>query len=85
MADEKNKSSLQKIVILLRTQTGHDFSLYKKTTLYRRIERRMNVHQIDKITNYVRFLQDNPGELEILFKEILIGVTNFFRDSADVG
>ncbi len=82
MSDEKNKSSLQKIVILLRTQTGHDFSLYKKNTLYRRIERRMNVHQIEKITNYVRFSQDNPGELEILFKEILIGVTNFFRDSA---
>ncbi len=82
MTDEKNKSSLQKIAILLRTQTGHDFSLYKKNTLYRRIERRMNIHQIDKITNYVRFLQDNPSELDILFKEILIGVTSFFRDSA---
>ncbi|MGB8492387.1 MAG: chemotaxis protein CheB, partial [Bacteroidales bacterium] len=82
ITDEKNKSSLQKIVILLRTQTGHDFSLYKKNTLYRRIERRMNIHQIDKITNYVRFLQDNPSELDILFKEILIGVTSFFRDSA---
>ena len=54
MTDEKSKSSLQKIIILLRTQTGHDLSLYKKHTLYRRIERRMNVHQIDKITNYVR-------------------------------
>jgi two-component system CheB/CheR fusion protein len=81
MEDEKNKSSLQKIVILLRTQNGHDFSHYKKNTLYRRIERRMNVHQIDRINNYVRFLQDNPLELEILFKEILIGVTNFFRDA----
>ena len=80
--DEKNKSSLQKILILLRTQTGHDFSLYKKTTLYRRIERRMVVHQIIKISNYIRYLQDNPNEVEILFKEILIGVTNFFRDSA---
>ncbi len=82
MTDEKNKSSLQKILILLRTKTGHDFSFYKKTTLYRRIERRLNIHQIDKITNYVRYLQENPSELEILFKEILIGVTNFFRDSA---
>ena len=81
ISDEKSKSSLQKIIILIRTQTGHDFSLYKKNTLYRRIERRMNVHQINKITNYVRFLQDNPNELEILFKEILIGVTSFFRDS----
>ena len=42
----------------------------------------MNVHQIDKITKYVRYLQENPNEIEILFKEILIGVTNFFRDSA---
>lgn len=78
--DEKNKSSLEKIIILLRSQTGHDFSLYKKNTLYRRIERRMNVHQIDRIINYVRFLQNNPNELTILFKEVLIGVTNFFRD-----
>jgi len=80
--DDKSKSNLEKIVILLRTQTGHDFSLYKKNTLFRRIERRMNVHQIDKIAKYVRFLQENPKELDILFKELLIGVTNFFRDVA---
>jgi two-component system, chemotaxis family, CheB/CheR fusion protein len=79
--DEKSISNLEKIVILLRTQKGHDFSLYKKNTLFRRIERRMNVHQIAKIANYVRFLQENPNELEILFKELLIGVTNFFRDA----
>ncbi len=79
--DDKNKSNLGKIVILLRAQTGHDFSLYKNNTLYRRIERRMNLHQIDKIVNYVRFLQENPKELDILFKELLIGVTNFFRDA----
>jgi two-component system, chemotaxis family, CheB/CheR fusion protein len=78
--DDKNKSNLEKIVILLRTETGHDFSFYKKTTLFRRIERRMAIHQIDKIANYVRFLQENPKESEILFKELLIGVTNFFRD-----
>ncbi len=80
--DDKNKNNLEKIVILLRNQTGHDFSLYKKNTLFRRIERRMNVHKIEKIPNYVRFLQENPNELEILFKELLIGVTNFFRDVA---
>jgi len=78
--DDKSKSNLEKIVILLRAQTGHDFSLYKKNTLFRRIERRMNVHQINKIANYVSFLQENPKELDILFKELLIGVTNFFRD-----
>jgi two-component system CheB/CheR fusion protein len=79
--DDKSKTNLEKIIILLRSQTGHDFSLYKKNTLFRRIERRMSVHQISKIANYVRFLQENPKELEILFKELLIGVTNFFRDT----
>ncbi|MRR22299.1 chemotaxis protein CheB [bacterium] len=81
-AEVKDKSSLDKIIILLRTYTGNDFSLYKKNTLYRRIERRMTVHKIDKIVNYVHFLQGNPKEVEILFKELLIGVTSFFRDSA---
>ena len=79
--DDSHKTNIDKIVILLRTQTGHDFSFYKKNTLYRRIERRMVIHQIDKIAGYVRFLQDNPNELDILFKEFLIGVTNFFRDA----
>ncbi|HEU4686348.1 MAG TPA: chemotaxis protein CheB [Nitrospira sp.] len=73
-------SSLLKIFSLLRAHTGHDFSFYKRNTLYRRIERRMNVHQISHIGKYVRFLQDNPSELDLLFKELLIGVTNFFRD-----
>lgn len=76
----KDKSALEKIIILLRTDTGHDFSLYKKTTVYRRIERRMGIHQINKIAGYVHFLQENPKELSILFKELLIGVTSFFRD-----
>lgn len=76
----KDKSSLEKIIILLRTITGNDFSLYKKSTLYRRIERRMGVHKIDRISSYVTLLQINPKEVEVLFKELLIGVTNFFRD-----
>jgi two-component system CheB/CheR fusion protein len=77
----KDKSSLELIVNMLRTYTGNDFSLYKKNTLYRRIERRMSIHKIDKIVSYVPFLNDNPKEIEFLFKEILIGVTNFFRDA----
>jgi len=76
----KDKSSLEKIIILLRSHTGNDFSLYKKNTVYRRVERRMGVHKIDKISSYVHFLQENPKEVDILFKELLIGVTNFFRD-----
>ena len=71
---------LPKIFVLLRSHTGHDFSLYKKNTLCRRIERRMNVHQIDMVSNYIRYLHENPHELGTLFKELLIGVTNFFRD-----
>ena len=74
------QSALEKVVILLRNQTGHDFSLYKKTTVYRRIERRMGLHQISKIADYVHFLQENPAEVELLFRELLIGVTSFFRD-----
>jgi two-component system CheB/CheR fusion protein len=78
----KDKSALEKVIILLRTHTGNDFSLYKKNTLYRRIERRMGIHKIDRITSYVHFLQENQAEVNILFKELLIGVTNFFRDIA---
>jgi len=77
----KDQSSLEKIIILLRDHTGNDFTFYKKNTLYRRIERRMGIHKIDKIASYVHFLMVNPKEVDILFKELLIGVTNFFRDS----
>jgi two-component system CheB/CheR fusion protein len=79
---ERDQSGLDKVLILLRSKTGHDFSLYKKTTVYRRIERRMGIHQIDRIASYVRYLQENSQEVELLFKELLIGVTSFFRDSA---
>jgi two-component system CheB/CheR fusion protein len=72
--------ALEKIVVLLRTQTGHDFSLYKNSTILRRIERRRGLHQIAELADYVRFLQQNPQEMELLFHELLIGVTSFFRD-----
>lgn len=78
--DEKEQSALEKVVILLRAQAGQDFSLYKKSTIYRRIERRMSLHQIAKIADYVRYLRENSQETELLFKELLIGVTSFFRD-----
>jgi two-component system CheB/CheR fusion protein len=80
--EEKDQSSLEKVLILLRARTGHDFSMYKKNTVYRRIERRMSIHQIDRIAAYVRYLQENSQEVELLFKELLIGVTSFFRDPA---
>ena len=78
----KDQSALEKVLILLRSKTGHDFSMYKKSTVYRRVERRMGIHQIDKIANYARYLQTNPQEVELLFNELLIGVTSFFRDPA---
>lgn len=76
----QDKTALGKIIVLLRAHTSNDFTLYKKNTMYRRIERRMSVHKIDKMGDYVSFLKENPKEIDILFKELLIGVTNFFRD-----
>ena len=72
--------TLQKIFILLRDRTGNDFALYKENMIHRRIERRMNVHQIENVRQYLRFVLANPHELDALFQELLIGVTSFFRD-----
>ena len=74
------QGALSKIFILLRAQTGHDFSQYKPTTIHRRIERRMAVHQIATMGGYIKYLQQTPSEVEALFRDLLIGVTNFFRD-----
>ena len=81
-AESGAQSQLEKIVILLRGHTGHDFALYKRNTLSRRVERRMGLHHIPRIANYVRYLRENPQEMDLLFKELLIGVTSFFRDPA---
>jgi two-component system, chemotaxis family, CheB/CheR fusion protein len=77
---ERTGNALNPIFLLLRSQTGHDFSCYKRNTISRRIERRMNVHQIRDVAQYTRYLKQNPQEVEMLFKELLIGVTSFFRD-----
>jgi two-component system CheB/CheR fusion protein len=71
---------LEKIFVLLRDRTGNDFSLYKSNTIRRRLERRMNVHQIEDPKHYLRYLLRNPHEVDLLFQEALIGVTSFFRD-----
>jgi two-component system CheB/CheR fusion protein len=71
---------LQAIVDLLHQHLQHDFSLYKPSTLLRRVERRMHVHQLSNMADYVPYLQRNPQELDVLFSEMLIGVTSFFRD-----
>ena len=80
LLEDKDQSGIEKIFILLRRQTGHDFSLYKHSTIYRRVERRMGIHQIKNINIYVKYLQENSQELKLLFNELLIGVTSFFRD-----
>ena len=71
---------LEKIFLLLRSQTGHDFSQYKRSTMVRRVERRMAVHQIDGLEDYLRYMQLTRSEGDALFRELLIGVTSFFRD-----
>lgn len=80
LAPAFGENTLKKIFVLLRAQTGHDFSQYKPSTINRRIERRMAVHQIDAIDSYVKYLQQTPVEVQALFNDLLIGVTNFFRD-----
>jgi two-component system CheB/CheR fusion protein len=72
--------SLQAIVQLLMLQHKHDLSLYKPSTLRRRVERRMQVHALASMAAYFEHLQSHPQELDLLFAEILIGVTAFFRD-----
>lgn len=71
----------KRIFLLLQSQTGHDFTQYKLGTIQRRIERRMAVHQIATIDDYSTYLTQNPVEVDALFRDLLIGVTHFFRDA----
>ncbi|MDW7772124.1 MAG: chemotaxis protein CheB [Desulfobulbaceae bacterium] len=72
--------ALNRIFMLLRTSTGVDFTHYKHSTVRRRIHRRMLLHQIEGLDQYVRYLQENPSETGSLYQDILINVTSFFRD-----
>jgi len=72
--------SLDKIFMLMRRHSGHDFTYYKPATIQRRIRRRMVLHKLERLEDYVRYLQDHSGELDELFQDILINVTDFFRD-----
>ncbi len=74
------KKWLNKIFAILRSRVGHDFSDYKLNTILRRIGRRMGLNHIKKHDTYVRFLRENPSEVDALFRDLLIGVTSFFRD-----
>jgi two-component system CheB/CheR fusion protein len=81
-SDIRNAHAIQKILMMLRSHTGHDFGLYKKSTITRRIDRRIAFHQLLDYPGYVNYLRENPDEIDVLFNELLIGVTKFFRDSA---
>ncbi|MHC5761374.1 chemotaxis protein CheB [Nostoc sp.] len=72
--------ALATIFVLLRSQTGVDFSHYKPNTLDRRIQRRMLLYKLERLEDYAEYLQNNPGEVKALYEEILIHVTHFFRD-----
>ena len=75
------ETSRKAICEILLDHTGHDFSGYKTRTFYRRIERRMQILQIPSLPAYVDRLREDPGEVNTLFRDLLIGVTNFFRDT----
>ena len=79
---DQSPDTLERICHVLRSQTGHDFSSYKTSTVCRRITRRMSIHQIHDPSDYLRLLEQNAQEVTALSKDLLIGVTNFFRDPA---
>ena len=78
---KRSDEALNKIYTVLRTRTGHDFSEYKDRTFQRRVQRRMQVGQTTKVEDYADRLQEDPDEVRALFRDLLIGVTNFFRDA----
>src|SRR5688500_11341895 len=80
-APREQTEALRDIMTLLRARTGHDFSEYKPATVKRRIDRRMALHSVNGLSGYAQFLREHPDEAEALMKELLISVTNFFRDA----
>jgi two-component system CheB/CheR fusion protein len=78
--EEQFDRQMSKIFVILRQQVGHDFSAYKQSTIQRRLKRRLDVHKIDRLEEYVRYLQGTPREVELLFRDLIIGVTGFFRE-----
>jgi two-component system CheB/CheR fusion protein len=77
LTDEDN---LTRIFSLIREKHKIDFTAYKLNTVIRRIERRMSINQVNELKEYVRFIENTISELSVLYHELLIGVTNFFRD-----
>jgi two-component system CheB/CheR fusion protein len=78
--DEADEASLKRIFDLVRARTGHDFSRYKRTTILRRLARRMQLNHRSDFDHYLAYLRENPEEVQALFDDLLISVTTFFRD-----
>ena len=76
----KAEDTMKRVFNLIRVKTGHDFSDYKQNTINRRIERRMAIINVNSLDDYVRYLEQNPAEVDALFQDLLIGVTSFFRN-----
>lgn len=79
---QQQQQALREVFAQLRLRTGHDFSNYKRPTLLRRIERRIHVHNLPDLPAYTAYLHEHVEETEALLKDLLISVTNFFRDPA---
>src|SRR6185503_13851337 len=76
----RDAAELRLVYALVRSRVGHDFSRYKERTFLRRAQRRMQVLQLSRLDDYVKRLQQDGNEATLLFRDLLIGVTNFFRD-----
>jgi two-component system CheB/CheR fusion protein len=78
---EVDEKALRGVLATLRTRTNHDFSRYKRSTVLRRVARRLQVNNLQEISQYQTFIRENPGEAQELLKDMLISVTNFFRNN----
>jgi len=78
--EEDTENYLTRIFELIKKETNHDFNSYKRSTIDRRIERRLSVKQVDSLKAYYELIKDDQDEIHALFKELLISVTSFFRD-----
>ena len=78
--DESSPDQLNRILVLVKARTRYDFRSYRKNMLLRRIQRRMGLWQVERMGDYLDMLRENPDEVIALYKDLLIGVTGFFRD-----
>ncbi len=82
---EDESQVLNRIFDKIRSRTGHDFSQYKRSSILRRLERRLHINRINSLSGYQSYLKEHPKEIDELFKDLLISVTNFYRDPEAFG